>query len=245
MIAAARIGTKKAMTEQARSPRKTHQVEIPAWIDALILIAVVVSMAAALFVAARLGAFELNLATDTKLSWHLVRTAGITAYTLLAASTLWGLILASRIIKDWSPGPMALLIHTTVSWLAVGLSLAHAGMLLFDTYFKYKVTDLIIPFVGPYRPVEVGLGIIAAWLTLTIAISFSQRKRIGQKAWRWLHYTSYVAFLLVTAHSLGAGTDANNLGLRVLAGFFTFSTFGLLALRIVRRQKSPAKRAAA
>ncbi len=230
------------MTDQVHQVQKVQRTrsgppqESAKWLDPIVLIAVLVGTTAAVIAAVQNGAFQGGLLSDEKLSWHLVRAGGLTAYSLLGASTLWGLILSSRIIKDWSPGPMAMLLHTTVSWLAVGLSVAHAGMLMFDTYFKYTLRDLIVPFVGPYRPVEVGLGVLGLWLAFTIAISFGQRKRIGQKAWRWLHYTSYVAFLLVTAHSLTAGTDSGGPGLKLLTGFFTFSTFGLLGLRILRQR---------
>ena len=49
---------------------------------------------------------------------------------------------------------------------------------------------------------------------LAIAISFSIKKWIGQKAWRRLHYTSYLVFGMITVHALGADTDAAKTGMR-------------------------------
>ncbi len=229
-------GGTMAVTTKAKP--KAESRGVPRWVDWLILIIVVGISGAAFYAVWQAGAFGLPLTSDPTLSWHLVRAAGLCAYVLLGASTLWGLILSSRVIKDWSPGPVALLLHTTVSWLAVGLSMAHAGMLMFDTYYHYKVTDLVIPFTGPYRPFAVGLGTLSAWLAFTISISFSVRKLIGQRAWRWLHYTSYITFVLITVHALMAGTDAQKPGMQILVGIFAVSTTALLIWRILLSSRS-------
>ncbi len=205
---------------------------LPRWIDWLVLLIVLAVSAVAIGSAWQAGAFGLPLTTDPKLSWHLIRAAGLTAYGLLAASTLWGLFLSSRVIKDWSPGPMSLLFHATTSWLAVILGFAHAGLLLFDSYYSYTLRDLLIPFTGPYRTLAVGLGTLSAWLVLAITISFSLRKLMGQRVWRLLHYTSYFTFVMVTLHSLMAGTDGDKQGMRILMGAFTVAVTGLLVRRV-------------
>ncbi len=205
---------------------------IPRWIDWILLLVVVIVAVVAVGLTWQSGAFGLPLTTDDRLSWHLVRAAGLTAYGLLAASTLWGLFLSSRVIKDWSPGPMSLLFHASTSWLAVILSFTHAGLLMFDKYYSYKIADLLIPFSGPYRTLAVGLGATAAWLVLAITISFSLRKLIGQRTWRLLHYTSYITFALVTVHALMAGTDADKLGMKILMGLFAIAVSVLLAWKL-------------
>lgn len=209
------------------------------WVDRLILGLVLAVSLVSVAAVWQAGAFGLPLVSDPRLSWHLVRAAGLTAYALLGASTLWGVFLSSRVIKDWSPGPVLLLLHSTVSWLALGATVAHVGMLLFDRYYAYTLADLLVPFTGPYRPFAVGLGILSAWLVLAISISFSQRKRIGQKAWRLLHLTSYLVFALITLHALLAGTDASKPGMRLMVGAFAAITAALLGHRIyqMRRQR--------
>ena len=62
-------------------------------------------------------------------------------------------------VKDWSPGVVSMLMHSTLSWLAVVIELGHGLLLLVDQYFRYNVADVFIPFVGPYRPLAVGLGV--------------------------------------------------------------------------------------
>jgi methionine sulfoxide reductase heme-binding subunit len=172
-----------------------------------------------------------------------VRAAGMTAYSLLAASTIWGLFLSSRAIANWTPGPVSLLFHATVSWLALVLSIAHVGLLLFDSYYHYTLVDLLVPFVGPYRPLAVGLGIIAFWLILAVTISFSLRKLIGHKRWLWLHYTSYASFALVSIHAVTAGSDADKLGMRIILVLFSAAVLGLLGFRLTRSRRKSSREA--
>ena len=67
------------------------------------------------------GFLNTSLLEDQSLSWHLVRSSGITAYILMTISMIWGLALSSRIVKDWSPGTLSMLLHASISWLAVCL----------------------------------------------------------------------------------------------------------------------------
>jgi methionine sulfoxide reductase heme-binding subunit len=182
------------------------------------------------------GAFNFSLAEDQKIIWHLVRSSGIVAYVLLTLSVIWGLLMSSQFVKDWSPGPVSLTLHSTVSWLSVLLGLCHALLLLLDDYFTYTIADLFVPFTGPYRPEFVGLGTIAFWLLLIISISFPLQKRIGNRNWKFLHYTSYIAFVLVSMHGLFAGTDGSGLGFRLLIGASVLVVVLLLGIRVGKDQ---------
>ncbi len=46
--------------------------------------------------------------------------------------------------------------------------------------------------------------------------SFSWRKRIGAKAWRKLHYASFVAFAAAALHGVLAGSDSSAAGMNAL-----------------------------
>lgn len=157
--------------------------------------------------------------------WHFSRAAGTVAYLLLAGSTLWGLLLSTKIIKESVPAVLSLAMHNTLSWLAVAFTGLHALALLLDSYYTYTLADLTIPFIGPYRPGWVGLGILSLYLMLLTSLSFRFRKRLGQKRWRQLHYTTFAVYLLVTVHGAMAGTDSGNLGMQ-----FIYWGSGLLVL---------------
>lgn len=187
------------------------------------------------------GTFTIALNQDEKLAWHLVRSSGMVAYVLLLASTVWGLFLSTQFVKDWSPGPVSLTLHSTISWLALLLGLGHGLLLLFDEYFTYTLGDVLVPFTGPYRPEAVGLGTLAFWMIVIISLSFPLKKRIGHTSRKRLHYASYVAFGMVSFHGLFAGTDSGLLGFRLLVGLGIVLVVLLLGIRMGKDQAKPVK----
>lgn len=209
-------------------------------LDIAILIAslIVIGVSAAWMLNA--GILSVTLTEDTKLAWHLVRSSGIVAYVLLLGSTLWGLFISAQFVKDWSPGVVSLTLHSTISWLALVLGLIHALLLLFDDYFAYTLSDLFVPFAGPYRPEAVGLGTLAFWIIILVTLSFPFKKRIGHAVWKKLHFASYAAFGLVSLHGLFAGTEGTNLGLRVLIGMGVLLVVLLLGIRMGKTHVQPA-----
>lgn len=156
------------------------------------------------------------LAITEKTPWYFTRSAGTVAYLLLASSTIWGLLLSTKLLKDHVPAVLALAMHNILSWLAVVLTSLHALALLWDSYYSYSLADLTVPFIGPYKPGWVGLGIIGFYLMFLTTLSFNFRKQIGQKRWRQLHYLTFGVYLLATVHGVTAGTDSGNVGMQVL-----------------------------
>ncbi|MFN8376055.1 MAG: hypothetical protein U0694_24670 [Anaerolineae bacterium] len=209
-------------------------VKASPWMDRLSLIFSLVVVAVAGVWVWQQGVFSVSLTDQTNVAWYLVRASGVTAYALLTASMVWGIVLTSRVIKDWSPGVVSMLMHSTISWLAVVFSIVHALLLLFDTYVTYTVADIVIPFVGPYRPLAVGLGTLACWIVLIVSASFAFRKYIGHRIWWLLHLTSYASFALVTLHVVFAGTDAARLGFKALLVIGVMAVVGFLVHRLWR-----------
>lgn len=187
------------------------------------------------------GMLSISLAADAKLSWHLVRSAGIVSYLLLLASMVWGLFMSAQCVKDWSPGAVSMTLHSTLSWLAVIVGLVHALLLLLDDYFTYTLADLFVPFVGPYRPEAVGLGTLAFWLLLIVTLSFPLKKRLGHGTWKRLHYLSYAAFVMVSLHGLFAGTESSSLGFRLLLAIGMVLVVALTVLRVRHSQRPLAR----
>ncbi|HRQ36536.1 MAG TPA: hypothetical protein PLD25_01300 [Chloroflexota bacterium] len=151
-----------------------------------------------------------------KTPWYITRAAGVVAYLLLTGSTAWGLLLSTKIIKEAVAPPLALAMHNFLSWLALGLTAVHLISLLFDSYYQYTLADLFIPFIGPYRPGWVGVGILGFYLVFAVTLSFNFRKKLGQKRWRKLHYLAFVAYFAATVHGVMAGTDSADAGMRVI-----------------------------
>ncbi len=214
------------------------------WTDGLILAFSALLIGLSAWIMLRSGTFDFALYADQKLSWHLIRSSGIVAYVLLLASTVWGLFLSSQLVKNWSPGPISMTLHSTISWMALLLGLGHGLLLTADKFFTFSLSDVLLPFTGPYRPEVVGLGTLAFWILLVVAISFPLRKHIGHKWWKRLHYASYAAFVMVSAHGLFAGTDGVSAGFRILIGGGLVLTVLLLGVRLGRTNAKPEPRSA-
>ncbi len=141
--------------------------------------------------------------------WYLSRSAGIIAWLMLTASVLWGIVLASDLFPRWRRNAWLLAMHR---WLA-GLTFLFIGVhlitLLFDTYAKLRVVDLLVPFSSSWRPTALAFGIVALWLLVAVDVTALAMKRLSRKWWRDVHIVSYVVFWGVSVHAALAGTDAS------------------------------------
>ena len=79
-------------------------------------------------------------------------------------------------------------------------------MLTADRFLPYSLAQILVPFISPYCPLWVGLGVIALYLSVLVSVTFYLRQRIGMKTFRVIHYTSLLAYLGATAHSIFSST---------------------------------------
>ena len=139
--------------------------------------------------------------------WLLARASGLTAYVLLTCSVLAGLVLKSRPVGQRLRNAAVTDVHRFLSLLGLAMLGLHGVALVLDSTVHMPAAALLVPFLSPYRPVAVALGVLAAELMGLIALSFSLRKWIGARNWRRLHWATYAVFALGTLHGLTAGTD--------------------------------------
>src|SRR6266571_1988744 len=143
--------------------------------------------------------------------WYVSRASGLTAYLLLALSVCFGLLVRTRIM-DWRAARWRWFdLHQCTALLALGFVLLHVFLLLGDRYIGFSLDELLIPFASPYRPLEVAAGVFALYLMAIVLASFWLRRLIGYRAWRAIHYLTFVLFLLTLVHGLFAGTDTGQL----------------------------------
>ena len=145
---------------------------------------------------------------DSQIYWHMARAAGVTAYLLLWGSVAWGLMVTNKVLDGVVKPLVTFEAHQFLSILALAFGGFHAFILLGDRYIEFGVADLLIPFKSRYEPVWVGLGILSFYLTAILTASFYVKKRIGHRAWRLLHYASFLGWVMVTFHGLMSGSDS-------------------------------------
>jgi methionine sulfoxide reductase heme-binding subunit len=140
--------------------------------------------------------------------WLLARASGLTAYGLLTASVLAGLVLKSKPLgRALKPAPTTD-VHRFLALLGLGMLVLHGGTLLLDRTLHLSLAGLFVPGASPYRPAAVATGVVAAELMALIYASFLVRRRIGARNWRRLHWATYLVFLLATVHGFASGTDS-------------------------------------
>jgi sulfoxide reductase heme-binding subunit YedZ len=141
--------------------------------------------------------------------WYLTRAAGIVAYLLLWLSTVWGLVIPSKLFGEVLSGEFSFDFHKFISLFSLGFLGLHIFVLTADRYLPFSVAQILVPFIAPYRPLWVGIGIIAFYLTLLVTVTFYLRRQIGMKAFRVIHYTSLLAYFAAVLHAVMSGTDSS------------------------------------
>ena len=195
-------------------------------------------------VAAMTGGMALRLGDTGHAAWFISRASGLAAFGLLSGAMIFGLLISSKAADGSMSRLTVFTVHQFLSVLSLAFVAVHGGSLLFDGFFHFSVFDLVVPFVAPYSPIMVGLGVISAWLAAAVTGSFWARKWIGQKAWRKLHFASFVAYLVSFVHGISAGTDSALLPVSMMYAISLTTVLALLLYRIVRASNGNARRTA-
>lgn len=172
--------------------------------------------------------FALNTANT---AWMITRAAGLTAYVLLWLSTAWGLAVSNKILDGLLHRAFTYDFHEFLSLLAIGFALLHIVVLMVDKYLPFSLTEILVPFIAPYRPLWVGVGVIGLYLTILVTVTFYIRRWIGPQTFRIIHYASYTAFIAVALHGLLSGTDSPLLTVQVMYAGTTLVIVFLTAYR--------------
>lgn len=180
------------------------------------------------------AASALLTATD-KHFWYLSRASGVIAYTLFWLAVVFGLLLSTRLGKHFNAARVFAL-HQYLSLIAVGFAAFHAGILLADSFLNLNIWQILLPFGFQSDRVGVALGQLGFWLLFICAFSFFIKKYIGQSVWRWLHFLTFMAYMLISIHVLMVGSDSRILPLLLFyAGsqtvVFLLTTYRLLMLK--------------
>ncbi len=172
--------------------------------------------------------------------WYVVRGSGIVAALSMIILMLSGIgQITGKTFRFLDP-LTAWASHRALG-IMFGVSLLfHVIGLLFDTYLKFTILDVLIPWRSSFRPMSIGsihlgslpiaLGIIAFYVCIAIVISsiiwISKKARL----WKILHVLSYEAMIMVFFHVLLIGTDFDT-GLLKILWILSGIIVGLLSLQ--------------
>lgn len=177
------------------------------------------------------------------IEWMVIRGSGLVAYGLLAASTVWGLLVATKLLGRAVKAKSLTWFHESLGLGALIATGVHLVALTMDAYIGFGWADVLVPGVADWDSTAVALGVTGFYGLAIVTLSFYVKGIIGQKAWRTIHFLAFGTFLSVTIHGVMAGTDTAN---PYVTGMYIGSSVlvaGLLAIRVLQ-QKAPAKRMA-
>jgi predicted ferric reductase len=166
--------------------------------------------------------------------WALGRGTGIVALLMFTLTMLLGITTRSgRASLGLTRFGIADL-HRTASLAGTALVAVHVGTLLFDPYAQLRLVDLVLPFLGSYRPLWLGLGTLALDVLVVLVGSSLLRHRIGPRLFKALHWSAYALWPFAFVHSLGTGSDAGTWWFRSIAVGCALSLGGALGWRTSR-----------
>ena len=140
--------------------------------------------------------------------WYATRGLGSSTLIVLTVTVVLGILTATRWSGEDTPGFVAVDLHRNFSLLGMLLLLAHIATTVLDPFAHISVRDVLVPVNAAYRPVWLGLGVVAFWILVAVAGTSLLRDRVGLRAWRIIHWAAYASWPLAVVHGLGTGSDS-------------------------------------
>ncbi|WP_223837997.1 hypothetical protein [Streptomyces venezuelae] len=174
--------------------------------------------------------------------------AGVLSLVSLTATVLWGLMATDRLVLGSGHRLLAQGVHR-------GLAVAGLGFLVLHVWVKVAenhtgAASVVVPFADRDRPLLIGLGTLAGYLFLGVAVSGAARSafattRSRSRWWRAVHTGAYPAWCASLVHGLKSGRSADG-WVTVAYAMCLLAVAVLLALRLRSRlRRSGAARPAA
>ena len=173
------------------------------------------------------------------IEWIVIRGSGLVAYSFLAASTIWGLMVSTKVFGRAVKAKGLTWFHESLGLGALIATAVHMVALTMDQFIGFGWLDVLVPGVATWNPMAVALGVTAFYGLAVVTLSFYVKGVIGQKAWRAIHFLAFGTFMSALIHGVLAGTDTSNplvTGMYIGTGVIVL---GLLAVRIVQQRSAP------
>jgi hypothetical protein len=178
--------------------------------------------------------------------WYLTRSTGAVALLLLTASVVLGVAEVSRWQSPRWPRFVVDSLHRNVSLLALAFVAVHVLTSVLDSFAPIGIVEAVVPFVGSYRPLWLGLGALAFDLLLAVAITSMLRHRLGYRSWRATHWLAYASWPVALLHTLGTGSDVKSGWLLSLTAACLLAVLAAVGVRTLRGwpERTPVRAAA-
>jgi hypothetical protein len=177
----------------------------------------------------------LAIGMPPKALWYLTRGSGAVSLVLLTASVVLGLATSIGVNTVGLPRFVVQGLHRNISLLVTVFIALHVATSIGDGYVPLRWIDTFVPLHSAYRPVWTGLGAVAVDLLIAIVVTSLLRVRLGLRAWRIVHWTSYACWPIAMVHGLGTGSDTRATWMLALDGLCAATVVGMLWWRLAAR----------
>lgn len=139
--------------------------------------------------------------------WLLSRGSGLVLLALFSAVVVLGVATRTGAAPGRWPRFAVAELHRTLALFAVALLVLHVMTAILDPFVTIGWAATVLPFASPYRTVAISLGSLAVDLGGAVLVTSLVRRRLGQRAWRAVHWLAYLAWPAALLHGLTAGND--------------------------------------
>jgi methionine sulfoxide reductase heme-binding subunit len=139
--------------------------------------------------------------------WFVSRGSGLVLLVLFSIVVVLGVATRTGAAPARWPRFAVAELHRTLSLFAVALLALHVVTAILDPFVTIGWAATLLPFASPYRTLAIGLGTLAVDLAGAVLLTSLARRRLGQRAWRAVHWLAYLAWPAAFLHSLTAGND--------------------------------------
>jgi predicted ferric reductase len=145
--------------------------------------------------------------SDTIL-WYATRGAGVVSLLLLTAVVVMGITAAMRWQTPSWPRFLTTEIHRNLSLITLVFLGIHIVTAVVDPFTALGLNAALIPFSSSYRTFWLGLGAVGMYLLIAIIATSLLRPLFGYRAWRLVHWLTYLCWPVALIHGIGTGTDS-------------------------------------
>ncbi|MEU8784675.1 hypothetical protein [Streptomyces sp. NPDC048637] len=136
--------------------------------------------------------------------------AGVLALVSLSVTVLWGLAATDRMVLHSGHRLLAQAVHRGTAVAGLGFLGLHIWVKIAEGHTDTAAAA--VPFTDGARPGLIGLGTLAAYTFIAVAVTGAVRGAFtgltGARWWRALHMCAYLAWGLALVHGLKSGRAA-------------------------------------
>ncbi len=182
--------------------------------------------------------------------WYVTRASAVIGWVLLTGSVVLGILLSTRVLRKIDNPAWLQDLHRYMSGLALIFVGLHMVSLMLDDFVHFSLAELLIPGATAGSSVSsvqantipIVLGIFAFYLMVAVQGTSWLMNKLPRRFWKGIHYSSYVAFILVTFHAAFSGTDVSELWYQSLSIVLIGAAAGAIIVRVIVGNKTRSAR---